>query len=193
MTAQTGDAFGSAQQGFASHTPQKHQYFRLYQRNMPFDKRQAGGNFGFGRGAVAGGAPKQNVRHVNPVTVKTCGAQHLVQKLATGAYKGFALAVFILTGRFANEHDRRGRVAVGKDQIHGGGAQRAALKFAQFFAQRVERLGGDAVGGGWRLEAGDWRLKVRRLIKAHRVKDVMLSLKENKELFHLLHQEKRLP
>src|SRR6185437_6281766 len=54
--------------------------------------------------------------------------QHLVQELPGASDKGFADAVFIAAGRFADQHHAALRHAIGKDGVGGGALQGAALE-----------------------------------------------------------------
>src|SRR6266566_1123100 len=104
-------------------------------------ERQAGGDLGRGRLAVAGRAPVDHVGDLHSAAVETDRRQHAVEQLPGAADKRPSDAVFVRTGRLADDHDRRRRVAVDKNRVRRGPLQRAAVKFRDQRRQRRHAVG----------------------------------------------------
>ncbi len=118
---------------------------------MAVQERQTEQNLAFGRGAVAGGAPGDDVDDAEHGAVEVDAGEHFIEQLAGGAYEGEAGAVFLGTWGFADEHEVGLFGAVGEDQAGGGVAQGAAGEILEGSAEVFQRVagGGDAGGVGW--------------------------------------------
>lgn len=112
---------------------------------MAAGKGQAGGDFGRRRLAVAGRAPWDRIGDVHAAPVEPDRGQHAVEQLADVARKRRAGAVVVGARSIAHQHQRGGRVAVGKNQIGRGGFEGAALEGGDRRPQFGQALGG---GGG---------------------------------------------
>ena len=99
------------------------------------------GDLGRGRLAVAGRAPVDDVGDLHAAAVEADRRQHAVEQLPGAADKGLADAVLVGARRLADDHDRRGRVAVDEDGVGRGALQRAAVEAGDQRRQRLDRLG----------------------------------------------------
>ena len=114
----------------------------IHQFDLPLDEGQADLRFLRRRRAVAGRPPRDDIGDVGLAAVEPDRRDHPVQQLAGTSDERQALDVLVAPGRFADEHDARLRIAVGKHQPRRGVFQRAAVEIFQQRAQRLQRRRG---------------------------------------------------
>ena len=96
---------------------------------------QAGRDF-LGRGlAVVGRAAFDDVADVHALARKADGAEHPRQKLSRRTHEGQALQILLLAGPFADEHQRRVRIALPHDLAAAPGRQAARLAALNIVAE----------------------------------------------------------
>src|ERR1700683_4047790 len=94
----------------------------------PYEGKAKGGLFG-GRLAVSRRAPRKGVGYVGCLAALTPDrSEHAVEQLAAPADKGFADPVLVGSRCLADQHQRRIRIAVGKDRVGGGLAQGTSVE-----------------------------------------------------------------
>ena len=133
------DALAGRQQRLRRGIAERHQHVRVHQLDLPLDERQADLRLLRRRRPVAGRPPGNHVGDVGLAAVEPDRRDHPVEQFSGTSDKGQALDVLVAPGRFADEHDARLRIAVGKHQPRRGVFQRAAVEIFQKRAQRFQR------------------------------------------------------
>ena len=133
------DALAGRQQRLRRGIAERHQHVRIHELDLPLDERQADLRLLRRRRPVAGRPPGNHVGDVGFAAVEPDRGDHPVQQFAGASDKRQALDVLVAPGRFADEHDARLRIAVGKHQPRRGVFQRAALEILQERAQCFQR------------------------------------------------------
>ena len=110
------DAFARRQQGLRRRIAERDQHIRIHQFDLPLDERQADLRLLRGRRAVAGRPPRNDIGNVGAGAIEPDRRDHPVQQLAGTPDEGQPFDVFLASGGFANEHDARLRIAIGKHQ-----------------------------------------------------------------------------
>ena len=148
--AQPGDRRGAPEKGLSGELSETADDLRANGRDLAFQEGTAGEHLvGLGI-SVSRGAALQDVADVSILTFDAGGLDDLREELACGADERQALLVFLIAGRFADEHDLRIGIAGTVDDGRAGGREFAALAVPDVGADRVEGLGGggDRDGGG---------------------------------------------
>ena len=91
---------------------------------------------------LPGGRQGMHVGDVGLAAIEPDRRDHAVQQLAGTSDEGQALDILVAAGGFADEHDARLGIAVGKHQPRRGVLQRATLESFQQRAQRFQRRRG---------------------------------------------------
>src|ERR1700722_1102677 len=94
--------------------------------DQPADERQADGGFLRRRRAVSRRPPRHHVGDIRFRAVEPDRRQHEVEEFSGAADERQAGYVFVAPRRFADEHDARLRIAVGKNELRRGGGGGAA-------------------------------------------------------------------
>ena len=120
--------------------------FRLDDRDLPHQKRQAGVTFIALRSAVSRRTALNDVGNVDVFAADAHRFDHVVEQLTGTTDKGLALQVFISARAFPDEHEFRTRIADSEDDLLASLLMElAALAVAEVFADQLERS--NRVGG----------------------------------------------
>jgi electron-transferring-flavoprotein dehydrogenase len=140
MPAQPGDALALRQQRAGRRAAAQHQDLGADERDMAQDEGQAGSDLGRGRRAISRRPPVDDVGDQHTLTVEADRRQHAVEELAGAADEGAADPVLVGARGLADDHDRRGGVAVGKDRVGRRAPERAAVEIGDQCLERRHRL-----------------------------------------------------
>ena len=133
------DALAGRQQRLRRGIAERHQHVRIDEFDLPLDERQADLRLLRRRRAVAGRPPRNHVGDIGLAAVEPDRRDHPVQQFAGTSDERQSLDILVASRRFADEHDARLRIAVGKHQPRRGVFQRAAVEILQQRAQRLQR------------------------------------------------------
>lgn len=104
-------------------------------------------------GAVLRGPALDDIGDVDLFALEAHGGDHVVEELATPAYEGQALGVFVRAGALADEHELGVGVAVAEDELVAAFGELAARAVADLLADKLEGgevlRGWDGVARGW--------------------------------------------
>ena len=114
------DAFAGRQQRLGRGIAERHQHVRIDQFDLALDERQADLRLLRRRRAVAGRPPRNDVGDIGVAAVEPDRGDHPVQQFAGTSDERQPLDVLVASGRLADEHDARLRVAVGEHQPRRG-------------------------------------------------------------------------
>jgi len=135
-------------QRFGRDRAQGHEDFRPDGRNLAHQEWGAGFALVSLRSSVAGRAALDDVCDVDIFATQAHGLDHIVEKLPSAAYEGFALGIFIRARGFADEHKLGSRIAYAEDDLFAALlVQAAAGAIAQVFANGEQGLGWIGYGG----------------------------------------------
>lgn len=146
--AQFADRRVDLEQGLRRDAPDAQDQCWIHQLDLSIQIRDAGPHFFGFRIAVAGRSRFQNVRDEHLFPRKPNGLEHGIEQLAGAPDERLALAVFIRTGRFPDDHPAGSAVTHPEHTIGAGGVQWAFRARAHCGCKRfpIERRNARGVG-----------------------------------------------
>ncbi len=114
------------QHGLRRHPTEKTDDAGPEQRQLPLEPDVAGLNLLRLRVAIVRRPAFDGVHDIDLIAIQTEGGEHAIQKLSGASDKGQSLAVLLLAGRLADEHEIRMRVAAAEHDMGAAVGQRTA-------------------------------------------------------------------